>query len=333
MTAIELIWTITPALILIVIAFPSFRLLYLLDEVTSPTVTIKVTGHNGLKFIINNLKQFILKIRCNFYTFLYPQYPIKNLTVKGLNNDKLNMSHSHFLLSRSIARSSGVALKILSFTNITSKNYFHTRCRAINRIGPHNFDIISVMTGLLLGDGYLNNRSGEGARMAVKQSKIHKEYLFSLYKFCYNRGYCSSLEPRLYTRTLKGNDKTYYGYEFNTYTFRSFVWLQTLFYKNGKKVIPSSIGDLLTPLALAIWISDDGGWTGSGVRIATNSFNLEEVQFLIEILKTNFNLNCTVQKIHIKDKYSIYIKENSILKLRSLILPHLHESMFYKLGL
>jgi len=44
-TLIELIWTITPALILIAIAFPSFRLLYLLDEVTSPTVTIKVTGH------------------------------------------------------------------------------------------------------------------------------------------------------------------------------------------------------------------------------------------------------------------------------------------------
>jgi len=44
-TLIELIWTITPALILITIAFPSFRLLYLLDEVVSPTITIKVVGH------------------------------------------------------------------------------------------------------------------------------------------------------------------------------------------------------------------------------------------------------------------------------------------------
>ena len=44
-TLIELIWTITPAIILIVIAFPSFRLLYLLDEVIAPTITIKVTGH------------------------------------------------------------------------------------------------------------------------------------------------------------------------------------------------------------------------------------------------------------------------------------------------
>ena len=41
---IESIWTVTPAIILIAIAFPSFRLLYLLDEVISPTITIKVVG-------------------------------------------------------------------------------------------------------------------------------------------------------------------------------------------------------------------------------------------------------------------------------------------------
>lgn len=44
-TVIELIWTITPALVLIAIAFPSFRLLYLMDEVISPALTLKVMGH------------------------------------------------------------------------------------------------------------------------------------------------------------------------------------------------------------------------------------------------------------------------------------------------
>jgi len=44
-TLIELIWTITPALVLIAIAFPSFKLLYLMDEVISPSMTIKVAGH------------------------------------------------------------------------------------------------------------------------------------------------------------------------------------------------------------------------------------------------------------------------------------------------
>jgi cytochrome c oxidase subunit 2 len=44
-TIIETVWTILPAVILVAIAFPSFRLLYLLDEVISPTVTIKIIGN------------------------------------------------------------------------------------------------------------------------------------------------------------------------------------------------------------------------------------------------------------------------------------------------
>jgi len=44
-TLIELIWTITPALVLVAIAFPSFKLLYLLDEVIDPAITIKALGH------------------------------------------------------------------------------------------------------------------------------------------------------------------------------------------------------------------------------------------------------------------------------------------------
>lgn len=44
-TLIEIFWTIAPAIILLAIAIPSFRLLYILDEVTLPTITVKVTGH------------------------------------------------------------------------------------------------------------------------------------------------------------------------------------------------------------------------------------------------------------------------------------------------
>ena len=44
-TLIELIWTITPALILILIAFTSFKLLYLMDEVTDPSLSVLAEGH------------------------------------------------------------------------------------------------------------------------------------------------------------------------------------------------------------------------------------------------------------------------------------------------
>ena len=66
--------------------------------------------------------------------------------------------------------------------NLTLNN-FHTKVRAINRIGPHNQDVISVIVGSLLGDCYDNKRSIEGTRFVYKQSIIHKSYFFWLYTF------------------------------------------------------------------------------------------------------------------------------------------------------
>nr|YP_009441983.1 cytochrome c oxidase subunit II [Trypodendron signatum]AOY40204.1 cytochrome c oxidase subunit 2 [Trypodendron signatum] len=42
---IETIWTILPALILILIALPSLRILYILDEIYNPLLTVKTIGH------------------------------------------------------------------------------------------------------------------------------------------------------------------------------------------------------------------------------------------------------------------------------------------------
>lgn len=43
-TIVEIVWTITPAIILIIIAIPSFSLLYAMDEVIDPILTVKVIG-------------------------------------------------------------------------------------------------------------------------------------------------------------------------------------------------------------------------------------------------------------------------------------------------
>lgn len=42
---VETIWTILPAFILLFLAFPSLRLLYLIDEVREPAITVKTIGH------------------------------------------------------------------------------------------------------------------------------------------------------------------------------------------------------------------------------------------------------------------------------------------------
>nr|YP_009121410.1 cytochrome c oxidase subunit II [Holacanthus clarionensis]YP_009159351.1 cytochrome c oxidase subunit II [Holacanthus passer]YP_009159364.1 cytochrome c oxidase subunit II [Holacanthus ciliaris]AJF41564.1 cytochrome c oxidase subunit 2 [Holacanthus clarionensis]AKQ08961.1 cytochrome c oxidase subunit II [Holacanthus passer]AKQ08974.1 cytochrome c oxidase subunit II [Holacanthus ciliaris] len=42
---IEIIWTVLPAIILIMIALPSLRILYIMDEVNDPHLTVKAMGH------------------------------------------------------------------------------------------------------------------------------------------------------------------------------------------------------------------------------------------------------------------------------------------------
>lgn len=42
---IELIWTIIPGIILLFLAVPSLRILYLIDEINSPSLTVKIIGH------------------------------------------------------------------------------------------------------------------------------------------------------------------------------------------------------------------------------------------------------------------------------------------------
>jgi cytochrome c oxidase subunit 2 len=43
--AIEIVWTTVPAVILLSLASPSFSLLYSLDEISNPELTLKILGH------------------------------------------------------------------------------------------------------------------------------------------------------------------------------------------------------------------------------------------------------------------------------------------------
>ena len=70
-SALELIWTISPAIILIVIAFPSFKLLYLMDEVIDAQLTIKAIGHQWYY----TLMPFILLYAKNFLGLRLQSYP------------------------------------------------------------------------------------------------------------------------------------------------------------------------------------------------------------------------------------------------------------------
>ena len=44
-TIIEILWTLIPAFVLVFVAFPSLQLLYSMDEIVDPSLTIKAIGH------------------------------------------------------------------------------------------------------------------------------------------------------------------------------------------------------------------------------------------------------------------------------------------------
>lgn len=44
-TALEIFWTVVPSIILLFVAVPSFALLYSIDELVNPSLTLKVVGH------------------------------------------------------------------------------------------------------------------------------------------------------------------------------------------------------------------------------------------------------------------------------------------------
>ncbi len=44
-TTLEIAWTVLPVLILVIMAIPSFKLIYYLDRTPDPDLTVKVTGH------------------------------------------------------------------------------------------------------------------------------------------------------------------------------------------------------------------------------------------------------------------------------------------------
>jgi len=84
------------------------------------------------------------------------------------------------LLNTVLLLSSGVSQKCtiynLIFLTSTVLPFSSLRVKSIKRIGPHNYDILSLVIGSLLGDGSMEKCSN-GSRFVYYQAKINGEYL------------------------------------------------------------------------------------------------------------------------------------------------------------
>jgi ubiquinol-cytochrome c reductase cytochrome b subunit len=223
-----------------------------------------------------------------------------------------------------------LSLLLITPINLDNKKIFN-KIKAIYRIGPHNKDVISVIFGSLLGDAYAERRLvGLGTRISFYQEDVHVEYILYLHKFFSNLGYCNPKIP-IHTTRLGHKGKIRKIVRFSTFTYSSFNWIHDMFYKNNIKRVPESIEKYLTPLALAIWIMDDGAKSGKGLKFCTNSFSYNECLILIKALNNNFNIKSSVQSAGTKDQYNIYIWKESMNNLRNIVSPYIIPAMKYKI--
>lgn len=73
-TLIELIWTITPGIILIIIGIPSLKLLYAIEDQIDPVLTLKVIGHQWYwSYEINDIED--LSYNFDSYSILDSETP------------------------------------------------------------------------------------------------------------------------------------------------------------------------------------------------------------------------------------------------------------------
>ena len=206
-----------------------------------------------------------------------------------------------------------------------------SRLKGIYRIGPHNIDVISVIFGSLLGDAHAEKRA-TGTRISFFQEAIHVSYLLYIHNLLAISGYCNPKIPIITTR-LGNKGKIRQIIRFSTWTYTSFNWIHELWYVNGIKRVPECIGQYLTPLALAIWIMDDGAKVGKGLKLSTNSFTYSECLILIKALSENFNLKASIQSAGAPNQYIIYIWKESMDDLRDIVSPYIVPEMKYKLDM
>ena len=222
-------------------------------------------------------------------------------------------------------------LFLLLITPFILKTSKVSRVKGIYRIGPHNKDILSIIFGSLLGDAHAEKRLlGTGTRIAFYQEGSHKNYILYLHNLFSVFGYCNPKIPYITTRLgVKGKVRKII--RFSTWTYTSFNWIHDLWYKNNIKCVPECIGEYLTPLALAIWIMDDGGKVGKSLKFATNSYTYNDCLILVKALNDNFNLKASIQLAGAKDQYIIYIWKESMEDLRKIVDPYIIPEMKYKI--
>ena len=154
----------------------------------------------------------------------------------------------------------------------------------------------SILVGTLLGDSHLETRNdGKTYRLKVEHSSKQAFYVNWLYEHFKDW----TLTPPKY-KDKQVFDKTYQNYYFSTLSVGNFRFYGKQFYENkSQNIIPKQIRKWLTPLALAVWIMDDGSAKSKdhkAVILNTQGFSKDDLKILVVALQSVYGIEANFRK-------------------------------------
>jgi|SRR3989344_5137735 len=187
-----------------------------------------------------------------------------------------------------------------------------------------------VLVGTILGDGFLQKTGEKNARLRLEHSQKQKDYVLwkgNIFGRLF-QGKPNHLE-RVHPKSL-----AMYSYcRWQSDASPAFGKWRKYFYPDGKKIIPSDLGNFLkSPISLAVWYMDDGYFN----KIDRNSFiylgrvTRVEAEILQLAIENNFGILATIYDKKNKG-FALFFNASETKKLQSLISPFIIESLRYKL--
>ena len=232
-------------------------------------------------------------------------------------------------------------------TNLTLKRYILKTLKLDNykrdyRLMPRLPKYLNdTLIGLLLSDGSLQKSTDtSNVRLSVTMSMNSYPYIFHLYNL-----FEPYIDTDLKTLDIKSSNLVELGKKYTTVRFKTISMPQLLYYYNifykkniinnkYEKIVPVELKNNFNAISLAHLIMGDGNYLDSRkiIRIYTNSFSKKDVRLLSNIITNHLGINNKVV-FDRKDQYIIVIEKDNINHTRNLLLPHMHPSMLYKLGI
>ena len=188
----------------------------------------------------------------------------------------------------------------------------------------------SVLIGTILGDGFLQKTGEKNARLRLEHSQKQKDYVLWKGKIF---GRLFQGKPSFLERIHPKSKETYKYCRWQSNATPAFGKWRKYFYPNGKKIIPSDIGDFLTePITLAVWYMDDGYFN----KVDRNSYiylgrvTRAEAEILQKAIQKNFAIIATIYDKKNKG-FALFFGVNETKKFHTLVHSFVIPSLTYKL--